>query len=82
MHHTHISTTEVKLLCVRDARNKVFKQDDKILLFLSLSGHHYIQASYYDPYEIESKSNIVSACMLDRYMYKVKYNSQVYVELH
>ena len=43
----------------KDARNRVFKPGDKVLVFLPIPGHP-LQASYFGPYEIESKISDVN----------------------
>ncbi|KAK3100143.1 hypothetical protein FSP39_015288 [Pinctada imbricata] len=43
----------------KDARNRVFKPGDKVLVFLPIPGHP-LQARYFGPYEIESKISDVN----------------------
>jgi hypothetical protein len=49
----------MKLWYDKDARNRVFKPGDKVLVFLPIPGHP-LQARYYGPYEIESKLSDVN----------------------
>jgi hypothetical protein len=54
-----ISQTKMKRCYDKDARNRVFKSGDKVLVFLPIPGHP-LQARYYSPYEIESKLSDVN----------------------
>ncbi|KAK3106188.1 hypothetical protein FSP39_014556 [Pinctada imbricata] len=52
------SQMKMKTWYDKDARNRVFKPGDKVLVFLPIPGHP-LQARYFGPYEIESKfSNV------------------------
>jgi hypothetical protein len=51
--------TKMKRWYDKDARNKVFKPGDKVLVFLRIPGH-LLQARYFGPYEIESKLSDVN----------------------
>jgi hypothetical protein len=53
------SQTKMKRWYDKDARNRVFKQGDKVFVFLPIPGHP-LKARYFDPYEIESKLSDVN----------------------
>jgi hypothetical protein len=53
------SQTKMKLWYDKDARNRVFKPGDKVLVFLPIPGHP-LQARYFASYEIESKLSDVN----------------------
>jgi hypothetical protein len=53
------SQTKMKRWYDKDARNRVFKPGDKVLVFLPIAGHP-LQARYFGPYEIESKVSDVN----------------------
>ena len=53
------SQTKMKRWYDKDARNRVFKPGDKVLVFLPIPGHP-LQARYFGPYEIESKLSDVN----------------------
>lgn len=49
----------MKMWYHKDARNRVFKPGDKVLVFFSIPGH-VLQARYNGPHEIESKFSDVN----------------------
>ncbi|KAK3085547.1 hypothetical protein FSP39_005150 [Pinctada imbricata] len=53
------SQMKMKTWYDKDARNRVFKPGDKVLVFLPIPGHP-LQARYFGPYEIESKISDVN----------------------
>ena len=53
------SQMKMKMWYDKDARNRVFKPGDKVLVFLPIPGHP-LQARFYGPYEIESKISDVN----------------------
>ena len=53
------SQMKMKTWYDKDARNRVFKPGDRVLVFLPIPGHP-LQARYFGPYEIESKISDVN----------------------
>jgi hypothetical protein len=53
------SQTKMKRWYDKVSKNRVFKLDDKVLIFLPIPGH-LLRARYYGPYEIESKLSDVN----------------------